>query len=384
MSPFHLGFACVWNRDGDRSRTWSHTPLRLWEALERRDDVLIHDVPIVLPRLIDLAGRALSARIVNGRPWSSWALRPTYSRFAHRALTRSVSRAGSVDAVLDIGEQGPIGRPLYVYQDHCFGHGLEMYHNTGTLPDGWKNVPMRSLVRRAEMQAETYATCSGVFTMSQWNADYLVRSGLLEAGRVHVVHSGINVPVIAPSQEEFERKRARNEKVVLFAGRDFFRKGGDLVVQAFSHVKRMSNRPIRLVIAGPKEWPMTGPIPANIDFIGDASFDTLRDQMRMADVMVMPSRFEAFGIVFVEALAAGTPVIGRKAFAMPEMITPGKNGFLVEHDDALELAELIARVIEDDEMAKYCRCSAHEVAAKYSWDRVAADMMDVMKKSHRS
>ncbi|MCX6139696.1 MAG: glycosyltransferase family 4 protein [Candidatus Kapabacteria bacterium] len=384
MSPFHLGFAIVWNRDGDRARTWSHTPWSLWEALERRDDVLIHDVPVVIPKVADFAGRLLAARIVKGRPWTSWSLRPTYARFARHALKSSITRAGAIDAVLSIGDNGPADKPLYLYQDYSFGHALESFRQTHQMPVGWEHFPVHALERRAAMQAQTYASSAGVFTMSKWNADFLVRSGLVHSTRVHVVHCGINVPVEAPSDIAFEHKRSRDERVLLFAGRDFYRKGGDLVLQSFEHAKRISSRPLRLVVAGPKSWPMSGPVPEHVHFIGDASFGTLREHMRNADAMVMPSRFEAFGIVFAEALAAGTPVIGRNAFAMPEMIENGRNGYLIEDDDTIALAELMVRVVEDDEMAWHCRRDSENIAAKFSWNRVAADMISVMKASHES
>ena len=378
MSPLQLGFACVWNRDGNREQTWSHTPMHLWRAIERRGDVVIHDIPVQIPRFVDLICRTLSMRLVEGRPWSTWALRPTFARMAHTALKNSIAKAGALDAILDIGEQGSVDVPLYIYQDHCFGHGIELYHQTGYLPHGWSGVGLAELKRRAQMQAQSYATCAGVFTMSQWNADYLVRSGLIDPSRVHVVHAGINVPVEPPTAELLDVKRSRSVRTILFVGREFHRKGGDLVVAAFEIAKRSSSRPLRLIIAGPRNWPLQGDIPEGVEFIGEASFQILREQMRNADVVVMPSRFEAFGIVFIEALAAGTPVIGRRAFAMSEFIKHGQNGMLIENDDPSALAEAMLAVVEDEGIALYCNREANHVALYYSWDRVAADIVDVI------
>ncbi len=378
MSPLHLGFACVWNRDGNREQTWSHTPIHLWKAIERRGDVVIHDVPVRMPRIVDLFFRTLSMRFVDGRRWSTWALRPTFSRLNHIALKRSIAKAGAIDAILDMGEQGPIDVPLYVYQDFCFGHGIEMYNHTGHFPHGWSGISLAGFKRRAQLQAQSYASCAGVFTMSQWNADYLVRSGLIEASRVHVVHAGMNVPVDPPTEDLLVRKRSRNIRTLLFVGREFHRKGGDLVVAAFEKAKRLSSRPLRLIVAGPHQWPLHGSIPEGVEFIGEASLGILREHMRNADVMVMPSRFEAFGIVFIEALAAGTPVIGRRAFAMPEFIKHGHNGMLIDHDDPSLLAEVMISVVENEIIARTCNSEANQVASYYSWDRVAADMIDVI------
>ncbi|MBK7185481.1 MAG: hypothetical protein IPH85_06045 [Ignavibacteria bacterium] len=116
MSPLHLGFACAWNRDGDRERTWSHTPMRLWDALERRPDVEVLDVPIELPRLIDSIGRISSLRLVHGRTMSTWAMRPWYARLAQQALSAAEGKVQPPDAILSIGEHGSTVHPLYIYQ----------------------------------------------------------------------------------------------------------------------------------------------------------------------------------------------------------------------------------------------------------------------------
>lgn len=381
MSPLQLGFACAWNRDGDRERTWSHTPMRLWDALARRRDVQILDVPITVPRLIDTIGLLGSIRPVHGRLTSTWAMRPLYAKLTNRAMKRALKGVNTPDAVLSIGEHGVIPDPIFIYQDHCFGHGLEMYQETGQMPHGWSGVPISVLERRADMQAQAYAACSGVLTMSRWNADFLIRSGLVPASKVHAVHAGINVPVEAPSVNLLQEKRRRNERTILFVGREFYRKGGDLVVAAFEQAKKIAPRPMRLIVAGPKRWPLRGAIPEHVEFVGDEPFLALREHMRKADVMVMPSRFEAFGIVFIESLAAGTPVIGRRNFAMPEMITHGHNGMLLESDDVESLASMIVSVIESDSIAQTCFDESHAVASYYSWDRVADDITAVIQGS---
>lgn len=374
-SPLQFGFACVWDRNGDRERTWSHTPMRLWDALARRPDVALRDVPVRVPNVPNLIGAALSYRLAGGKPVSTWRMRPWYAELASRDLRRSLAGAGMVDAVLSIGEHGSIDRPLYIYQDHCFGHGLEMYRKTGVLPFGWEGTPLSTIERRAAMQAETYASAHGVFSMSRWNADYLVRAGLVEASRAHAVHSGINVPVVPPSHDDIRRKRSRAWREVLFVGRDFFRKGGDLVVQAFELARRSASTPIRLVVAGPTTWPSSIPMPPDTEFLGDLAMSAVRERLRSADVLVMPSHFEAFGIIFVEALASGVPAIGRRAFAMPEMIDHGRNGYLVETDDVTALAEMIVRTVDDEKMAFRCCDDAPNVSAYFAWDRVASDMV---------
>src|SRR5208282_4714126 len=99
------------------------------------------------------------------------------------------------------------------------------------------------------------------------------------------------------------------------------------------------------------------------------------------DVFVMPSRMEPFGLVFAEALSSGIPVVARNACAMPEMITPGVSGALIERDDPNELAAAIAGVLADDDIYKQCAARAPHMASYFSWERAAHEVVDVIAKT---
>jgi glycosyltransferase involved in cell wall biosynthesis len=93
----------------------------------------------------------------------------------------------------------------------------------------------------------------------------------------------------------------------------------------------------------------------------------------------MPSRFEGFGIALVEALSHGLPAIGRRAFAMPEIVRPGDNGDLVTSDDPTELADMVTRLLADDALFERVASQAAGVREYYSWDRAADDVIAVAK-----
>jgi glycosyltransferase involved in cell wall biosynthesis len=95
----------------------------------------------------------------------------------------------------------------------------------------------------------------------------------------------------------------------------------------------------------------------------------------------MPSRLEAFGIVFTEALARGLPCIARDAYAMPEIVTPGVSGALVAGDDEHELAAAIAATLADDALYEACHERAPEVAAYFSWERAAQEVTEIIKQA---
>jgi len=126
-------------------------------------------------------------------------------------------------------------------------------------------------------------------------------------------------------------------------------------------------------------WPMPGPPPPGVRFLGRLPISQVRELYASHDLFVMPSRFEGFGIALVEALSHGLPAVGRRAFAMPEIVRPGDNGDLVTSDDPAELAEIVARLLADDALFERVASQAAGVREYYSWGRAADDVLAVAK-----
>ena len=93
----------------------------------------------------------------------------------------------------------------------------------------------------------------------------------------------------------------------------------------------------------------------------------------------MPSQFEAYGLVFAEALIYGLPCIGKNCFAMPEFIKDGDNGYLIDENDANELCKKMEMLLTDKEIAKNVMNNMNYYKDKYSWDSVAKRMIEVFK-----
>ena len=194
----------------------------------------------------------------------------------------------------------------------------------------------------------------------------------LPESSVHALHAGINVDF----DEHSSKPHVRD--YILFVGRDFERKGGDLLLASFDTVRKHYD--IDLVIAGPKQWVVKDSIPENVVFLGDVHHSIIKRYFAHARLFVMPSRFEAFGIAFSEALCNGVPVIARDAYAMPEIITHGENGYLLSgtSESAEELAELIARALDNEELKQKVKANKSQYREYYSWDRVAKDMIEII------
>lgn len=374
-SPQNLGFACAW--DADRSRTWSHTPLSLFEALQRRADVRVVDAPMHLSTVATALARILYLRRIRGRFVSGWRYSPLSAAAHERAFLQAVGSIPGLDAVLSIGEHGIARIPTFFYQDHCFAHAVAYMQETGIVLPSFESYSTEMLSTRVGRERASFTRAAGVISMSAWNARFMIDRGLVAADRVHIVPPGIHVAVSPPSQERFRPRVGNAERRVVFIGRDWHRKAGDVVLRAIRALLPSAPFPIRFIVAGPHEWPEEGSIPEWIDFLGDVSHERLRAELAIADAFAMPSRFEAYGIAPLEALAAGVPVLARNAFAMAEYVRHADNGMLIESDDADACASALLQLLTDEHMRVRVAEQAADVATYYSWDRAAADIVRI-------
>lgn len=241
-----------------------------------------------------------------------------------------------------------------------------------------KYVPLRktgkySLIHIRRKRAEYfYKNCKGIFTMSQWLREDLILKTNVNRGKVHYVGGGCNIPT-----DQIDNSKKQGNKI-LFVGKDFERKGGFFVLNAFETLNKKYPGKYQLYIAGPMEWPGKSGIPEGVIFLGLKTSKELVQYYNLCDIFVMPSYFEAYGIVFAEALIYGLPCIGRNAFAMKEFISEGQNGYLIDNDNEEYLAEKMYALLNDKKIRDSVIRSRKDYIEKYSWDNVARNITDVI------
>jgi len=160
------------------------------------------------------------------------------------------------------------------------------------------------------------------------------------------------------------------EPTVLYVGSDWRRKGGDVLVDAFRRVR--SERPdARLQIVGTEE-------PAAEDGVEVLGF--LRDRDRLADlyarasVFCLPSRFEPYGLVAVEAMAHELPCVVTPG-ALAEVVLDGETGIVVPQEDPVALAGALSRLLDDPPYARRLGVDARSrVEEQLTWDAVVERM----------
>ncbi len=169
---------------------------------------------------------------------------------------------------------------------------------------------------------------------------------------------------------------------LLFAGRIQALKGADLAIRALAAL----NNPeaLLLIVGGPsglegerelaKLHAQVGELGLSnqVRFMLPQAHDLLAGLYRAADVCVVPSRAESFGLVALEAAACGTPVVAAAVGGLTSIVEDGKTGFLVESRDALAFAAPIQRLIADRSFAQLMGEAAEQRSRKYAWTMTAA------------
>lgn len=370
-----LGFACNW--DPDPTRTWSGTNWALLTALQAQSDTV--DVGTHMSLTARRAWQVATRRRRNGSWVSTWQTTPQWEKYLLNDVQKHVTEA-NCDAVLEIQDVGVIDRPYFVYQDLSYDVLIrELRSGDEGVSQFFKGLDRNVIERRRDRQHEVFARAAGVLAMSAAYAESLVNESGLPAEKVHVVYPG--AASLGPEAAATPRRiRERPRTKLLFVGTTFLVKSGDVVLKAFELLRR-DDPSLTLTIVGPNTWPMDAPIPVGVDFRGRVPRAEIVGIMDEHDLFVMPSRLEGFGMVFVEAMTRGLPCVGRRAFAMPELIEDGVTGAIVDTLDPVDLAEVIARTLANDSIYEEVERRAPETAQKFTWDKTAATMIDIITSS---
>jgi glycosyltransferase involved in cell wall biosynthesis len=222
--------------------------------------------------------------------------------------------------------------------------------------------------------------CDAVIAVSDYERDYLVKKGVDPAKLIvtgNAVHLQDYIPHdLGQFEAELHRRYGLSSatKIILFIGRKLEYKGIATLVDT---VRRLSAEDdIVLLLAGPSSsWfedfyaTLSAADRERIIDLGTVSAQEKINLLHLADVLVLPSRFEAFGIVFLEAWACGTPVIGAATGAIPSVV--GEGGLTFPYGDANALAETLQTVMRNKEMAQAMALRGEcRLLSKFTWDHI--------------
>jgi glycosyltransferase involved in cell wall biosynthesis len=213
-------------------------------------------------------------------------------------------------------------------------------------------------------------------TPSHWLAECAKSSSLLQEYPVNVIANGLNPEVYKPLNRLMLRESLnlpQNKQLVLFGamqGTDDRWKGFPLLVLALQSLSKSGwQDKIELLVFGSSQPENPIDVGFKTHYLGRLEDESLAKVYAAADVMVVPSRYEAFGQTASEALACGTPVVAFDVTGLKDIVDPQQNGYLAKPYETEDLARGIAWVLEDPERhQKLCARARQKVEQEFTLD----------------
>ncbi len=251
---------------------------------------------------------------------------------------------------------------------------------------GWPRLMLWGLSRLERLNARRAPL---VLSTSRYCCERIEEHYGVPVGRLRLVPEGIDVGLWNPAGEDAAAlaalDAAREPHTVLCVARQYPRKRvGDLITAFQSVHERLPSA--RLVVIG--DGPEHGALRELVERLGLGEVVQLlgalpddgavRAWYRRSALFCLPSIQEGFGIVFLEAMASGLPVVSTTATAIPEVVPHGKAGLLVPPRDPQALAEALLQLLTDAELQAQQRAYGREHVGSFSWDRVAEQFLEVV------
>ncbi len=226
--------------------------------------------------------------------------------------------------------------------------------------------------------------CKKFIAVSNLTRDIFLREYPMDPQKVAVIHPGVHLSDYAGYDREVIRVQIRkeygipiDEMVLVFASMNFEIKGLDAIVNALAKLKSQGCH-FSLLVAGKGDvrkysrMAQKAGIAKNIIFTGQLEKENLIRHYLAGDMYIMLSEFDTFGMVVLEAMAAGLPVIISANVGAKDLIRQGVNGFVIENpSDGDDIAAKIKLIMDKNTRADMSR-AAMTTAAQNTWDSAAA------------
>lgn len=229
--------------------------------------------------------------------------------------------------------------------------------------------------------------CDRIVVPCRKEKDFLIQVYNAPENRIQIIPCGVNFDRFQPLDKKIARNRlglGMQDSIVLYVGRHTPVKGLDLLLNAVGHLAGVPH--VRLLILGGdgRQSAMFQDLQYRtkslnlfdcVTFAGRIDQEKLPLYYSAADVLVIPSYYESFGLVALEALACGTPVVTTPVGAMEMIVKNGATGYVADNSDPQHLARLIEAVLVKQRQDDLSPAKVRASVAKFSWTRSAAKML---------
>lgn len=205
--------------------------------------------------------------------------------------------------------------------------------------------------------------------------------------KIIMIPNGIDKSLLS-FKPKYDRSRYAYpwELLIVFYGRLVYEKGPDSVIRAFAMLlNKINNAKLVIVGDGPmREYLMNLAnqlsLGSKVYFVGRVSDDELYSIIAHSNLVILPSRYEPFGISALEAMALGKPLIVTNRGGPTDFVRHMENGILVNPDNPSEIAYYAEEVLKDESLARRLGTNARETIVKgYTWDIIAKKTYDVYR-----
>jgi D-inositol-3-phosphate glycosyltransferase len=263
-----------------------------------------------------------------------------------------------------------------------------MFHTLGEIKNrasyGEHETPLR-----IDAEAEVLRSADRVICATQQEATSLRQLYDAREEQIAVIPLGVDLERFRPVAKRDARNAlglTHDERIILFVGRIEPLKGLDILINAAALLESDVECSV-LVVGGDEasqpqvdeltELARDRGIEHRVAFVGAVDHDTLPLYYNAADVCVVPSHYESFGLVAVEAMASGVPVVASRVGGLAGTVKDGETGYLIPWLCPEPFAERIELLLENEPLRHNLGAAAREAMTRYRWENVAASVLNL-------
>jgi glycosyltransferase involved in cell wall biosynthesis len=298
----------------------------------------------------------------RGRAWLS----PLAFRLRTEAAEQQLARRdGEYDLILQLQTlfaPGTRPRPYVIYTDNTYTQTRRFYR-------AWAPLSGRAERQWRELEKSTFRNAQAVFGMSRWVCQAIVDDYGCDPSVVIPVGAGANSLSTANEDKSYARR------IALFVGNKYELKGVPTLLEAWEIVRERLPEALLWIAGVDPPRGVRDRFPS-VQWFGYISDRRQLDELYAdASVFVLPTQFEAYGHVVVEAMGSGLPCVTTNVGALPELVDDGVTGLLVPPREPAALAEALIGLLSDPDRAERMgRAGQQKVVEQLTWRAVAERM----------
>ncbi len=276
---------------------------------------------------------------------------------------------------------------------------VHMFHTLGALKNATRQKEMgKEPKQRLSVEGQITGFADGLVAPSPWEKKQMILHHRAQPARIKVIPCGVDLSLFRPrTSSKAKRFLGLSErKFILFVGRIDAIKGIDVLIRAIHHLTCKpsdDHRDLGLIIIGGERDldPQTENqemqrlrqmvaqmrLQDRVAFWGSQRQDLLPYFYSAAEALVLPSRYESFGMVALEAMACGTPVIASRVGGLQYTVEDGRTGFLIPEGDWRLLADRICEVVENPPLRGRLVAAAKKKVKQFGWPTITKKVLSL-------